>query len=133
MNFQNQKDMMEDVVDTEEIEKENVIMESRAAQTDDVSEKCICVEEVEKNELIMKEDKIICLFKRVKCDQDEWDEIDDAVEDSEIDQEDMLDQWSKVMEGYYRRENKKEQFYGIVEKDIQVNVFKQKDTGGKVL
>ena len=103
-----QKYTVEDVVETEEIKKEKVIMESKAAQTDDVSEKCICMEEVEKNELIMKEDKMICLFKRVKCDQNEWDEIDDAVEDSEIDLEEMLDQWSKVMEGYYRRENKKE-------------------------
>ena len=103
-----QKDIMENVVENEEMLKENVIMESKEAQTDDVSEKCICMEEVEKNELIMKEDKMICLFKRVKCDQDEWDEIDDAVEDSEIDLEEMLDQWSKVMEGYYRRENKKE-------------------------
>ena len=100
-------DNIADVLENdEEVEKDVVIMESKATQADDTLKHCVCRKEVEKNELIMEEEKIICLFKRVKCDKDEWEEIDDAVEDSEIDLEEMLDQWSKVMEGYYRRENK---------------------------
>ena len=53
----------------------------------------------------MGKDKIIGLFKRVRCDKDEWGEIGDAVKDSEVDLEEMLDQWSKIMGGYCRMEN----------------------------
>ena len=97
---------MEDGVETEEVvEKETVTRETKATQADNTNEKCVCRKQVDKNEVIMEEDKIICLFKRVKCEKEEQEEIDDAVEDCEIDLKDMQDQWSKGMEGYYRREN----------------------------
>ena len=60
-----------------------------------------------KKELFIEDDKLICLLKRVQCHETEWEEIEETVKDSEIDLDDMLDQWSKVMEGYYRVDQKK--------------------------
>ena len=55
----------------------------------------------------MDDDKIICHFKRVECSEEEWEEVENTVEDSGIDLEGMLDEWAKVMEGYQRVELKK--------------------------
>ena len=43
----------------------------------------------------MKEDRIICIFKKVELSEEEWEDIEETVKDS-----DMMEQWSKVMEGY---------------------------------
>ena len=84
-----QNDNIADVLATDkEVEIE---LESKATQTDDMIKKCVCRKEVVKNEFIM-ENTMICLFKRVQCDQDKWEEIDDAVYDSENYLEEMLDQ-----------------------------------------
>ena len=56
--------------------------------------------------MFIREDSIICLFKRVKCDDEEWEEVEETVKDSGMELDDMLEQWSKVVEGYYRVEQK---------------------------
>ena len=106
-------------------------MQTKATQANNTNGKSVCRKQVDKKELIMEGDTSICLFKRVKCAKEEWEEIDDAVEDSEIDLEEMLDQWSKVMEGYYRRENKAKQMNTIGEKDINKMFSNNKTREGK--
>ena len=55
----------------------------------------------------MKEKSIICMFKRAVLSKDEWDEIEDTVEESKITLKEMLEQWNKVMEGYHRVDERK--------------------------
>ena len=87
-------------------EKEKCKTDNKEMQTDNESHLCICKNDVIRNEMFIKEDKIICLFKRVECDEEEWQEVEETVKDSGMDLDEMLDQWSKVMEGYYRVEQK---------------------------
>ena len=77
-------------------------------QTDNESHLCICKNDVIRNEMFIMEDKIICLFKRVECEKKEWQEVEKTEKYSEMDLDEMLDQWSKVMEGYYRMEQKED-------------------------
>ena len=50
----------------------------------------------------MERDKIICVFKRIQCSEEEWQDVEETVRDSGIDLAEMLVDWAKVMEGYYR-------------------------------
>ena len=70
-------------------------------------EPCLCRKDIVKNELVIKQDKIICLFNRVECTKEEWLEVEETVKESGNNLDEMLDQWSKVMEGYHRVENRK--------------------------
>ena len=91
-----------------EVQTEQTGIESKKVQTHKDAEACVCKKDVAKNEMVMKKDKMICLFKRVECSEDEWEEVEDTVAESGIGLEDMLDQWAKVMEGYQRVENRKD-------------------------
>ena len=97
----------------EETRMKNVDKENKEMQTDNEVEICKCKKVASKNELIMEDDKIICLFKRVECSEEEWEEVENTVLDSGIDLKGMLDEWAKVMEGYQRVELQKKEKNGI--------------------
>ena len=69
-------------------------------------ESYLCRKDIVKNELVNNKDKIVCLFKRVECSKEEWEEVENTVKESGINLAEMLDQWSRVMEGYHRVETK---------------------------
>ena len=54
----------------------------------------------------MKEDRIVCSFKKADLSEDDWEDIEDTVKQSEVDLDDMHEEYSKVMEGYWRIEKK---------------------------
>ena len=57
-----------------EVQTEQTGIESNKVQTHKDAEACVCKKDVTKNEMVMKKDKMICLFKRVECSEDEWEE-----------------------------------------------------------
>ena len=97
----------------EETQMKQVDEENKEMQTDNEVELFICKKVVSKNELIMEDDKIICLFKRVECSEEECEEVENTVLDSGIDLKGMLDEWAKVMEGYQRVELQKKKNMGF--------------------
>ena len=48
--------------------------------------------------MVMEEERNICIFKRIQCSEEEWDDIDETVRDSGMGLEDMLGDGAKVME-----------------------------------
>ena len=93
-----------------EIQGEKFSKESKEVQTDPEpkSQDCICKKAQVENEVIMERDKIICVFKRIQCSEEEWQDVEETVRDSGIDLAEMLIDWAKVMEGYYRVGNSDE-------------------------
>ena len=82
------------------------IMASKEVQAGFETETCVCKEPIVQNKVLIEEEKIICVFKRVKCSEDEWKDVEETVEESGMSLNEMLDDWSKVMEGYYRVEHR---------------------------
>ena len=60
----------------------------------------------------MVEDKMICILKRVECSKDEWEDIEEILVDSEMELNDMLEQWAKVLEGYSHWRTLEWKYYG---------------------
>ena len=50
--------------------------------------------------LLVKEDRIVCSFKKADLSEDDWEDIEDTVKQSEVELGDMLEDYSKVMKGY---------------------------------
>ena len=77
----------------------------KETQTDiELKIKCFCDDKVVENKLLMKKDRIICSFKKVNLSEEEWEDIEETVKQSELNE--MLVDYSKVMEDYWRLENK---------------------------
>jgi hypothetical protein len=88
-----------------EIDKKEAI--PKETQTENIfNNRCICNEAVVTNRLLVKEDRIVCSFKKADLSEDDWEDIEDTVKQSEVDLDDMLEEYSKVMEGYWRIEKK---------------------------
>ena len=76
-------------------------------QTDiELNSQCLCNDKVVENKLLMKKDRIICSFKKVDLSEEEWADIEETVKQSEVELNEMLVDYSKVMEGYWRLEKK---------------------------
>ena len=48
----------------------------------------------------------ICSFKKADMNEEEWEDTEETVKQPKVDLDDMLVDFSKVMEGYWRLENK---------------------------
>ena len=93
------QDTKSDLNQKESLEKET--------QTDiELKSQCFCDDKVVENKLLMKKDRIICSFKKVDLSEEEWEDIEETVKQSEVELNEMLVDYSKVMEGYWRLENK---------------------------
>ena len=92
------------VEDSEKNLKEKPNVKSREVQTETElkTQDCICKKAEVENEVVMEEERIICIFKRIQCSEEEWDDIEETVRDSGMGLEDMLGDWAKVMEAYHR-------------------------------
>ena len=86
------------------MENKDVRIDSEEQSTQTVFEpkECVCQKEGIKNELIMREDRMICILNRDICSTEEWDEVKETVQESDIGLEEMLEQYGKVMEGNKR-------------------------------
>ena len=84
-------------LETHEVLKETVEKETQT----EAYKKCNCKVDCEKNYVITKYDKIICLLKRAKCSDLEWQEYEEKVE-SEIDLKYLLEDLWKVIEAASR-------------------------------
>ena len=62
---------------------------------------CVCKGEVLKNTVHIDQDKVLCILKRAKCTEEEWDEYEEKVE-SEMDFEELLEDLGKVIEAANR-------------------------------
>ena len=49
----------------------------------------------------IEQDKVVCILKRAKCTEEEWDEYEEKVE-SEIDFEELLEDLGKLIEAANR-------------------------------
>ena len=74
-----------------------------------------------KNWIFIKYDRIVGSFKKADLSEEDWDEIDDTVKQAEIKLDDMLVQYSKVMEGYSMPER---EYKNVKEKSQKVILFK---------
>jgi hypothetical protein len=54
-----------------------------------------------KNMVHIEHDKVVCILKRAKCTEEEWDEYEEKVE-SEMDFEKLLEDLGKVIEAANR-------------------------------
>ena len=54
----------------------------------------------------MQEDRIICSFKKADMNEEEWEDIEETVKQSEVELDVMLEDYSTVMEGYWRLDKK---------------------------
>ena len=90
--------------DSEKNLKEKPNVKSREVQTETElkTRDCICKKAEVESEVVMEEERIICIFKRIQCSEEEWDDIQETVRDSGMGLEDMLGDWAKVMEAYHR-------------------------------
>ena len=89
-----------------ESQLKTTILASKEVQAGFETETCVCKEPIAQNKVVIEEEKIICVFKRVKCSEEEWKDVEATVEESGMSLNEMLDDWSKVMEGYYRVEHR---------------------------
>ena len=85
----------------------NKTIEKEIQTESELQQHCMCKEIVEQNKLVLTENSIICIFKKNDLDEEEWDDIENTVKESEVDLDDMLLQWSKVIKGYSRINEKK--------------------------
>ena len=86
----------------------NETIEKEIQTESELQQHCMCKEIVEQNKLVLTENIIICIFKKNDLDEEEWYDIENTVKESEVDLDDMLLQWSKVIKGYSRINEKKE-------------------------
>ena len=111
MEEENAEEEQAEEVQTEK-EKAEVQLNNKEAldketQTDsELQNQCVCNDLVVKNRLLMQEDRIICSFKKADMNAEEWEDIEETVKQSEVELDDMLEDYSKIMEGYWRLENK---------------------------
>ena len=64
------------------------------------------VKKVKKNEMFIKEDSITGLFKRVVCDEEEWEKVEETVKDSGMELDYILEQlkyWKGITEWNKKR------------------------------
>ena len=61
-----------------------MIMASKEVQARFETETCVCKEPIFQNKVVIEEDKIICVFKRVKCSEEEWTDVEETVEEWNI-------------------------------------------------
>ena len=95
------------MAEKEEVQLNNKEALDKETQTDsELQNQCVCNDLVVKNRLLMQEDRIICSFKKVVMNEEEWEDIEETVKQLEVELDDMLEDNSKVMEGYWRLENK---------------------------
>ena len=78
--------------DSEEGQEEKPKMESKEVQNETVPEtqECVCKKAEVEKEVVMEEERVICIFKRIQCSEEEWDDIEETVRDSGMGLEDML-------------------------------------------
>ena len=66
-----------------EVQTEKSEVKDKDIQTE-IEEKCLCNGEVLSNTVHIEHDKVVCILKRAKCTEEEWDEYEEKVE-SEMD------------------------------------------------
>ena len=70
-------------------------------------EMCTCNKETFTNELVIKDTKLICMLNRELCTDEEWEDIEQQAEESGMDLKEFLEVFAKVVEGHFRRAEKK--------------------------
>ena len=68
-------------------------METQTGQEDP----CICKSQCEISKVHYESDKVICILKRARCSNEEWEEYEDKVK-SEMDISELLEDLGKVLE-----------------------------------
>ena len=85
-----------------ETKNKTVICFDKEVQThseEKYDEDCVCKTESNTNELFFKDRRIVCIFNRTLCTDEEWEIVEEQANESEMDLKESLEVFAKVLEG----------------------------------
>ena len=84
-------------------ETENKTVHTKKEDNDD----CVCKIESNTNELYFKDRRIVCIFTGALCPDEEWESLEEQAKESEMDLEESLEVFAKILEAACRWDRKK--------------------------